>query len=173
VHLLRGLHNTAKHDDSRAYFKFYKQIRHLVNDAVKLKVLKSSLTPVIFQRRFRRIKERLFMLIGDKHSENKNVSRIASRFSKFWLDMLTFLEIDNVAWNNNLAERLIRPHVIYRNRSFGNRSEEGLRTHETLTSLIQTLLLQKRSVYESLKTAFIAHRQGEVKPLLFATASKS
>jgi transposase len=173
VHLLRELRNTAKHDDSRAYCKFYKQIRRLVNDAVKLKEIKSSLAPVIFQRRFRRIKERLFMLIGDKHSENKNVSRIASRFSKFWLDMLTFLEIDNVAWNNNLAERLIRPHVIYRNRSFGNRSQEGIRTHETLTSLIQTLLLQKRSVCESLKTAFIAHRQGEIKPLLFVPASKS
>jgi transposase len=172
VHLLRELRNTAKRDDSAAYLKFYKQVRRLVHDAVRLKEIKSSLALPVFQRRFKRIKERLFMLIGNTDSANKNIRRIASRFSKFWLDMLTFLSIDNVDWNNNLAERLIRPHVIYRNRSFGNRSHEGIRTHETLTSLIQTFLLQKRNAFESLKTAFITHRQGETKPLLL-TASKS
>lgn len=173
VHLLRELRNTAKRDDSVEYLKFYKQIRRLVNDAVQLKEAKLFLAPAIFQRKFKRIKERLFMLIGGTDSTNKNIRRIASRFSKFWLDMLTFLEVDNIAWNNNLAERLIRPHVIYRNRSFGNRSQAGLKTHATLTSFIQTLLLQKRGVFESLKTAFIAHRQGETKPLLFVSASKS
>ncbi len=32
-------------------------------------------------------------------------------------DMFTFLQDPAVAWNNNLTERMIRPHVIYRNRS--------------------------------------------------------
>ena len=173
VHLLRELRNTAKRDDSAEYLKFYKEIRRLVSDAVRLRAIKLSLAPVVFHRKFKRIKERLFMLIGGTGSANKNIRRLSGRFSKFWLDMLTFLEADNVDWNNNLAERLIRPHVIYRNRSFGNRSQAGLRTHETLTSLIQTLLLQKRGIFESLKMAFIAHRQGETKPLLFVSTSKS
>ena len=107
------------------------------------------------------------MLIGNTGSHNKNICRLSKRFSKFWLDMLTFLEIDNVDWNNNLAERLIRPHVIYRNRSFGNRSLQGLKTHEALTSIIQSLRLQKRNIFESLRTAFLAHRHGGIKPLLF------
>jgi len=167
VHLLRELRSTSKHDNTQEYRIFYKQIKRLVHDAVRLKENKSTLSAYIFQRKLKRIKKRLFMLIADKASPNKNVSRIASRFSKFWLDMLTFLEIDGVDWNNNLAERLIRPHVIYRNRSFGNRSVAGLKTHSTLTSIIQSLLLQKLNVTESLKTAFLTHRQGNPQPLLF------
>jgi len=166
VHLLRELHNTAKRDDSTEYRFFYKQIKRLVRDAVRLKEDKPALSTYIFQRKFKRIKRRLFMLIGDKGSDNKNISRIAGRFSKFWLDMLTFLEIDNVDWNNNLAERLIRPNVIYRNRSFGNRSIAGTKAHATLMSLIQTLNLQNRNASGFLKTAFLRHRQGDMTPLL-------
>jgi len=171
VHLLRELYNTAKHDDSAQYRRYYKQIKRIVDDAVRLKESKPHLIPAVFQRRFKRIKRRLFMLIGGTGSTNKNIRRLSKRFSKFWLDMLTFLEIDNIDWNNNLAERLIRPHVIYRNRSFGNRSPQGVKAHEIVTSIIQSLRLQKRSVFESLKTAFLAHRHGETKPLLFTNCS--
>ena len=172
VHLLRELHKTAQQDTSEKYQLYYRKIKRLVKDAVKLHDDRTHLKRCVYQRRFVRIKKRLFMLMGTGY-ENKNLDRIGKRFSKYWLDMLTFLEEEGIAWNNNLAERLIRPHVIYRNRSFGNRSHEGLRTHTTLTSLIQSLLLQKRNIFESLKTAFIAHRQGETKPLLFAPTSKS
>ena len=41
-----------------------------------------------------------------------------------------------LAWNNNLAERMVRPNVIYRNRSFGNRSDRGAEAHGTLMSLM-------------------------------------
>lgn len=167
VHLLRELHKTAQNDNTLEYKLFYKQIKRIVHDAVRLKENKPSLSAYVFQRKLKRIKKRLFMLIGDKASLNKNISRIASRFSKFWLDMLTFLETDCVDWNNNLAERMIRPHVIYRNRSFGSRSAAGLKTHSTLTSITQSLLLQKRNVSESLKTAFLKHRQGNPQPILF------
>lgn len=172
VHLLRELHKTAQHDTSEKYQLYYKKIKRLVKDAIKLHDDRQNLKACVYQRKFTRIKRRLFMLLGTGY-ENKNLDRIGKRFSKYWLDMLTFLKEKGVPWNNNLAERLIRPHVIYRNRSFGNRTQEGLKTHETLTSLIQTLLLQKREVFESLKTAFISHRQGEINPLLFAPTSKS
>ncbi|MBF0490384.1 MAG: hypothetical protein HQL15_07155 [Candidatus Omnitrophica bacterium] len=61
---------------------------------------------------------------------------------------------------------MIRPNVIYRNWSFGNRSKAGAEAHATLMSLIQTLILQKQNVAEFLKTSFIAHRQGDLKPQL-------
>jgi hypothetical protein len=67
-----------------------------------------------------------------------------------------------VAWNNNLAERMIRPNVIYRNRSFGNRSDRGAKAHGVFMSLIQTLRLQNRNVGESLQMAFLKHRQGDM-----------
>jgi hypothetical protein len=52
-----------------------------------------------------------------------------------------------------MAERSIRPHVIIRNRSFQNRTDPGALAHSRLTSILQTLLLQKRNVIEALTTA--------------------
>ena len=69
-------------------------------------------------------------------------------------------------WNNNRAERMIRPNVIYRNRSYGNRSDRGAEAHGTLMSLMQTLRLQGKNVGENLRTAFLKHRQGDASPQL-------
>ncbi len=103
--------------------------------------------------------------------ENKNLKRLSKRFSKFWLDMFTFLQDPTVPWHNNLAERMIRPNVIYRNRSFGNRSSRAAEAHATHMSLIQTLTLQKQNVNEFLRTTFLAHRQGDDAPRLLPILS--
>ena len=76
---------------------------------------------------------------------NKNLQRLSKRLVQSCLDMLRFLKYPTLAWNNNLAERMIRPNVIYRNRSFGNRSELGAQAHGTLMSLMQTLRLQGKT----------------------------
>ena len=65
-----------------------------------------------------------------------------------------------------MAERMIRPNVIYRNRSFGNRSGRGAEAHGTMMSLMQTLRLQGKNVGESLRIAFLRHRQGRAAPYL-------
>ena len=80
--------------------------------------------------------------------------------------MFRFLKDPTLAWNNNLAERMIRPNVIYRNRSFGNRSDRGAEAHGTIMSLMQTLRLQGKNVTENLRTAFLKHRQGDPSPCL-------
>lgn len=165
VHLLREFHRCAQTDQSEAYQRCYKHIKRLINDAVKLQERHEDFEEKVYQRRLRRLKQRLFALMTYPY-RNKNLKRLAKRFSKYWLDMFTFLKDPNVAWNNNLAERMIRPNVIYRNRSFGNRSPAGAGAHSTMMSLIQTLLLRKENVSEFLKVAFIAHRQGNLAPLL-------
>ena len=165
VHLLREFHRCAQTDKSEAYQRWYKHIKRLINDAIKLQGLYESLEEKVYRRRLRRLKQRLFALMIYPY-RNKNLKRLAKRFSKYWLDMFTFLNDPKVAWNNNLAERMIRPNVIYRNRSFGNRSLAGAKAHGTMMSLIQTLTLQKKNVAEVLKTAFIAHRQGNLTPIL-------
>ena len=76
------------------------------------------------------------------------------------------LEHPEVSFNNNLAERMIRHHVILRNRSFQNRSEQGAAAHETLMSLLHTLRLQDKNPLTFLKKAYLKHRQGNPLPIL-------
>ena len=95
---------------------------------------------------------------------NKSLKRLAKRFSRYWTDMFTFLKDPSIDWNNNFAERMIRPNVIYRNRSFGNRSDPGAEAHGTIMSLMQTLRLQGRNIGDNLREAFLKHRQGDMTP---------
>ncbi len=159
VHLLREFRECAKRDNSVEYHRSYKKIKRLINDALRLQGQHGRMNKTAYLRRVAMIKQRLFDFMTYPY-RNKNLKRLSKRFSKFWLDMFTFLQDPGIAWNNNLAERMIRPNVIYRNRSFGNRSPRGAQAHATMMSLIQTLRLQKQDAAEFLKTAFIAHRQG-------------
>ena len=165
VHLLREFHDCAKRDMSEEYQLNYKKIKRLINDALRLRDRREQLSKMIYLRRVVDIKQRLFDFMMSPY-ENKNLQRLSKRFNKFWLDMFTFLQDPDVAWNNNLAERMIRPNVIYRNRSFGNRADRGARAHGTIMSLMQTLRLQGKDVGDTLRTAFLRHRQGDMAPQL-------
>lgn len=57
-------------------------------------------------------------------------------------ELVTCLDFPEVCAHNNLAERMLRDNVIMRKVTFGNRSENGMRNHEVLMSLIQTARLQ-------------------------------
>ena len=165
VHLLRDFHECANTDKDEEFVKAYRKIKRLINDARKLKDNYEKIPSGEYARLRFRLEERLFdfMALG---YVNKNLQRLSKRFARSWLDMFRFLKDPSLAWNNNLAERMIRPNVIYRNRSFGNRSDRGAQAHGTIMSLMQTLRLQGKNVTEHLRTAFLKHRQGDPSPCL-------
>jgi len=53
--------------------------------------------------------------------------------------LFTFLDQPGVPFDNNHAERAIRPAVIIRKNSYGNRSECGAETQAVLMSIFRTL----------------------------------
>jgi len=165
VHLLRDFSECAKTDKDEEFVKAYRKIKRLINDARKLKDNHSKIPSGEYARLRCRLEERLFDFMAAGYT-NKNLKRLSKRFAQSWLDIFRFLKNPSLAWNNNLAERMIRPNVIYRNRSFGNRSDLGAEAHGTFMSLIQTLRLQNKSVSESLRLAFLQHRQGHTAPCL-------
>jgi transposase len=63
---------------------------------------------------------------------------------------------------NNLAERMLRPAVIWRKKSFGCDSKRGCRYVGRMLSVIQTLKLRGLNALDYLAGALKAHRQGEV-----------
>jgi transposase len=67
---------------------------------------------------------------------------------------------------NNLAERMLRPAVIWRKKSFGSDSRGGSTFVERMLSVIQTIKLRKANLLEYLTQAIIAHRAGVSVPTL-------
>ena len=165
VHLLRDFHECAKTDNSEEFVRAYRKIKRLINDARKLRDRHDQIPSGEYARLRFRLEERLFNFMAFGYT-NKNLQRLSKRFAQSWLDIFRFLKDPSLDWNNNLAERMIRPNVIYRNRSFGNRSDRGAEAHGTMMSLMQTLRLQGKNVNECLRLAFLQHRQGNKTPCL-------
>ena len=81
----------------------------------------------------------------------------------------TFVEHEGIEPTNNLAERMLRPAVLWRKGSFGCQSETGCRFVERMLTVVQTLRLQRRSVLAYLEETLCAHRNGLPAPKLLPT----
>ena len=165
VHLLREFYECAKTDRTEEFVNAHRKIKRLINDARRLKDKHDKIPSGEYARLRFRLEERLFNFMAAGYT-NKNLQRLSKRLAQSWLDMFRFLKDPSLAWNNNLAERMIRLNVIYRNRSFGNRSDRGAEAHGTIMSIMQTLRLQGKNVSENIRTAFLKHRQGDASPYL-------
>ena len=73
---------------------------------------------------------------------DKDASRLAKRLRKYCDSLFTFLDRPAVPFENNLAERMIRPAVVLRKNSQSNRSEKGAATQAVLMSVYRTLKLR-------------------------------
>jgi transposase len=68
-----------------------------------------------------------------------DIRRLSKRLFKQQYELLTFLDFpDKVSPDNNYAERLIRPCVIFRKLTGGFRTKTGTDNHDVLMSLAQT-----------------------------------
>lgn len=63
---------------------------------------------------------------------------VAKRLAKQRDHLFTFLYFEEVPATNNLAERRLRPAVISRKVSCGNKTEKGMNTWKILTSILNT-----------------------------------
>lgn len=91
--------------------------------------------------------------------------RIANRLRKQRPHLLTFLHVPGVDPTNNLAERQLRPAVIARKLSCGNKTEAGASTWQVLVSLAATCRQQGRSFADFVAEGLVV---GRSPPPLFA-----
>lgn len=81
--------------------------------------------------------------------------RVANRLRKRRVHLFTFLDHPGVEPTNNRAERALRPAVIARKLSCGNKTQRGKRTWEILASLAATCTLRGQDFAEYLRPRLI------------------
>jgi transposase len=165
VHLLRELRDRAKTELSDESRVAHRRLRRVFRDARRLAHTRSTLPPLCVKRRQRRLEARLFAW-GATPYHNTTLRRLAGRIVKHHRSLLTFTRVAGVPPDNNQAERAIRPHVIIRKRSYQSRSPTGMATHAQLMSLVQTLALQGRAIGETVTSAYLRHRHGDLTPVV-------
>ena len=88
------------------------------------------------------------------HSKTQGTcKRLLSNFECLW----TYLYHEGVEPTNNLAERDIRPSVIYRKLSYGTQSDAGEAFVERIFSVTTTFRKQAKNLFDYLTACFTAH----------------
>lgn len=157
VHFLRDIHNELEiSPDDDALWQLKDGIKSIIKTGLEIKAL-----PPSTQRTEKRIDiddklEELTLL----ESSNDKTTTFVNRVIKFKDHLLHFIDNQDVEFNNNRAERAIRPAVIVRKITFGNRTQMGAHDFALLASVIETCRVKKKSVTHFLKEAVGAeHKQ--------------
>ena len=139
AHLLRELEHTEKYKSPGKHWPtFAKKLRRLLGDAIRLWRRRGELPEAAYAARRERIAARLEELIGTSWQDS-HAKRLIKRLRRHRNDLFTFLDQPDVPFDNNAAERAIRPAVIIRKNSYGNRSERGADCQSVLMSIFRTL----------------------------------
>jgi transposase len=139
AHLFRELEHTEKYKSpGEDWAEFAKKLRRLLGDAIRLWRRREELSAETYASRRDRIHGRLAELINTSWKDT-NAKRLIKRFRRHQNELFTFLSQEGVPFDNNHAERTIRPAVIIRKNSYGNRSEQGADCQAVLMSIFRTL----------------------------------
>ena len=82
------------------------------------------------------------MVLARAGYADADASRLGKRLLRHADQLFTFLDYPDVAFENNFAERMIRPAVIIRKNSQSNRSERAASAQAMLMSIYRTLKLR-------------------------------
>jgi hypothetical protein len=148
AHLLRtcGEIERAK---TRGAVRFSRRVAALLRRAMALKRRRGEISPHGHAVARGRLHAELDRLLAGDYTDPDN-ARLAKRLRKQRDHLLRFLDHEGVEATNNLAEREIRPAVVARKMSAGNRTEAGAETHAVLASVLRTCRRQGKDILESL-----------------------
>lgn len=164
VHLLRELEKVDERNSSAEWKAFAKMLRRLVRDGIRLRK-RADFTPEKYRSRIHRIDRRLVALSEVTYGD-ADAARLAKRLWRHSDELFTFLDYPEVTFDNNLAERMIRPAVILRKISQTNRSEKGAAVQAVLMSVYRTLKLRSHDALATITSALRAYlTTGQLPPL--------
>jgi Transposase IS66 family len=82
--------------------------------------------------------ERFYNLVSHRGFTGEDSVKLVERLQKNRRKMFTFLDFDDVPWNNNNAEHAVKAFASLRRVIDGSTTEEGLRDYLILLSLCET-----------------------------------
>ena len=163
-HLLREIVRVDQQNETTPWQAFSKTLRRLLQDALRLRA-RSDFTPEHYASRITCLEKRLDQLATGEYADADAI-RLANRLARHRDHLLTFLHNPDVPADNNFDERQIRPAVLIRKISQGNRSDEGAAAQGILMSIYRTLYLRGLDPTESIAAALRTYlTTGQLPPL--------
>ena len=148
---------------------FYEELKFILQMAIQIHkdYKEGKATKEDLQKTKIELSEELAKLLSNQ-IENHEAEKLRKRMNKHFNEIFTFLEHPEIEPTNNRAERQLRPNVIMRKITFGNRSPQGAKNHCTITSLSETAKLHGYSPFEIFYEVIIGKKE-KLEKLLEAT----
>ena len=142
IHLLRDLKKVIRywHDDKQV-LRYCRRLKKLLEEAIKLH---KDYLDIPWDGEYYRRRQFITDKLLDFRFPNPNkkvLQRFVKRLNRHKEELFSFLYYRGVDFHNNHAEQQIRPDVIFRKITFGNKSINGAQTHQVLMSILQTAKL--------------------------------
>jgi transposase len=106
------------------------------------------------------------LLRRGQDSPDRKAAALCRQLRKWWPALWTFARVDGVDPTNNVAERALRPAVLWRKGSFGSASEAGSRFAERLLTVAASCRQHGRPLLAFLVAAEEAALRGSPPPSL-------
>jgi hypothetical protein len=126
------------------------QLRGLLHAAMFLQSVRGDLPPPEFEEKRKHLEDRADELLL-RATPPPGAAKVAERIRKRRHLLFTFLDDPALEATNNRAERALRPAVIARKLSCGNKTQRGKRTMEILASLAATCHQRSQDFVETLR----------------------
>lgn len=149
-------------------------LKSLLTEAIMIKKVRDEVSTSRYKTGIKNLKKQADKLIPSLNAIEEQINqghydkylestiKVLKRLARQKDHLFTFLHYDYVDATNNLAERQLRPAVISRKISCGNKTPKGAETWQVLTSLIQTSKQQNESFTQNLTGAYYRHLQKPV-----------
>ena len=106
------------------------------------------------------------LLWRGEDSPDRKAAGLCRTLNRWWDALWTFTRVEGVEPTNNVAERALRPAVLWRKGSFGSDSQAGSRFAERMLTVIATCRQQGRRLLDVLVAAGEAVLRGTAAPSL-------
>ncbi len=153
VHILRDLEKVIKYwdEEDEEVVRYCTRLKKIFKDAIKLhKEYVNKKWDNKYYRRRKRIRKSLSDF-SFPNADKKILNRFAKRLQRHKDELFTFLYIRGIDYHNNHAEQQIRPDVLLRKVTFGNRSDKGAKVHDVVMSVLQTAKLNDMDPVKTFK----------------------
>ncbi len=171
---LKSAREAASGRPPQADLDLIQAIKSLLKQAIQIKKIRDEVSKSRYGTAIKNLEKQADKLIPSLNAIEEKIQKghyeqylkttigVLKRLAKQKDHLFTFLHYEYVDATNNLAERQLRPAVISRKISCGNRTMKGAETWQILTSLIQTNKQQNESFSQKLTESYYRHLQKPV-----------
>jgi hypothetical protein len=134
VHLIRDLNNDLSKHISNEEFRVFVQDFSTLLKKIIATIDRYGLKKYHLNKHHKDV-ERFFRKLINQGFATEVTQQYQKRLVKNKEKLFTFLDYDNVSWNNNAAEHVIKYFAMYRDKENGHFTKKGLSNHLILLSL--------------------------------------